>query len=258
MLSIERQNIIAEMAKKDGAIKTDDLIKRFDVSSETVRRDLLSLEKQGLLKRVYGGAVICGGTLPVKNLDKRLDDYKNLKRELSEYAAELVSEGDIIALDEGSTAIEFADVLAEKFRRLTVVTHCLDVLNRLSRAEGIDIIICGGEYLREENSFCGELTAECFSKLHVMKSFVFPASLSLSGGIMSSTDKLMRVQKPMIDIADEVIIMADSSKFEKHALYKLCPLSTTFTYVTDSNIPDVIVNLYEENGIKLIRGAKDE
>ena len=258
MLSIERQNMIAEYAQKNGAVKVDELIKRFDVSSETVRRDLLVLEKQGVLRRVYGGAVSCGGTIVGKNRDERMDEYKEQKRELSEYAVQLINEGDIIAIDEGSTAYEFADVIADKFKKLTVVTHSLDVLDQLKSNPGIEVIICGGMYMREENTFLGEMTVACYEKLHVMKSFIFPGAISLKGGIMSSYNELMRIQRAMMDTADKVVIMADSSKFEKNALYSLCPMDKSFAYVTDNEIPEGFVQMYEENGYNLMKGKKNE
>ena len=258
MLSIERQNLIAEYAQKNGAVKTEELIKKFDVSAETVRRDLLVLEKQGVLRRVYGGAISCGGTVVNKNRDERMDEFKEQKRELSEYAAEFINDGDIIAIDEGSTAYEFADVIAQKFSKLTVVTHCLDVLDRLKKNPGIEIIICGGTYIRDENTFLGELTVACYEKLHVMKSFIFPGAISLKGGIMSGHNELMRIQKSMMDMSDKVVIMADSSKFEKNALYSLCQMDNSFVYVTDSEIPEGFVQLYEESGYNLIRGKRNE
>ena len=256
MLSIERQSKIVELAKQNGAVKTDELMKMFNVSSETIRRDMLVLEEQGVIRRVYGGAVFCGGSVPNKNLDERREDFKAQKKELVKYATELISDGDIIAIDEGSTALRFADAIAESANHLIVVTHSLDVLEKLSVNEGIDVILCGGTYLRNEKALCGELTADCYKNLHVMKSFIFPSAISLAGGIMATTEELWRIQKVMMSIADEVIVMADGSKFEKNGLYKVCPLNQSYTYVTDSGIADGLVNLYEENGFKIISSKK--
>lgn len=252
MLSIERQSIIIEAAKKNGAVKTDELIKMFDVSAETIRRDLLALEEQGVLRRVYGGAVVCGGSVPNKNIDERREDFKAQKKELVRFATELISEGDIIAIDEGTTALRFADIIAERFNNLIVVTHSLDVLQRLIKNPDIEVVLCGGSYLRNENALCGELTATCYKNLHVMKSFVFPSAISMDGGIMATTEEMWRIQKVMMSIADEVVVMADSSKFEKSSLYKVCPLNQSYTYITDSGIADALTNLYEENGYKIL------
>ena len=253
MLTVERQSYIKETAKKSGAVKTDDLMKRFNVSAETIRRDLIELEAQGVLHRVYGGAVACGGTVANKHLDERIDDFREQKRELSEYAASLVNEGDIIAIDEGTTALEFAEVLAQRFKKLTVVTHSLDVLEKLKHLRGINVILCGGTYMSDENALCGEITASCYEKIHVMKSFIFPSAISLKDGIMCVSNDLMRIQKVMLEIADQIIIMADGSKFEKNGLYKLCPLSQSFVYVSDSSVSQDLIQLYKQNGINLLR-----
>ena len=100
----ERHNAIVKTIKKGGAVTTASLVKSFKVSIETIRRDLLQLEKEGVLKRVYGGAVDKSGMKAFHSLQKRNEENEDLKRELSKNAADFVNENDVIAIDTGSTA----------------------------------------------------------------------------------------------------------------------------------------------------------
>ena len=133
MLVTERYGKIMDLLNKDGAVSRVKLAEILGVTPETVRRDLSAMEKEGLLVRVHGGAVAKKGMELKSSLEKRLNENTALKRELSEKAAEFIREGDIIGIDAGSTAAVFAEVLKEKFTRLTVITQSIDVFNILCK-----------------------------------------------------------------------------------------------------------------------------
>jgi len=252
MFTTERQNKILELIKKQRAVTTVDIVKRFDVSVETVRRDFIAMEKNNLLKRVHGGAVAVGEMKEYFSFEKRIAENDKLKEELSRLALRFVSDGDIIAVDTGSTAVYFAKTLKESGLNLTVVTHSIDVFNILSPSESVKVILCGGEFMKKENSFFGELTCRMLDNIRVQKAFVFPLSLSLDFGLGDNTPELMRIQKKLLGIAGEVYVLADSSKFEKTSLYKTSDMSKEYTYITDSAVSDDIKNIYAENGVKLV------
>lgn len=254
MFAKERQNAICAMVKKDGAVTTGKLIEAFDVSIETVRRDLLVLEKAGKLLRVHGGAVAPGDMQPLLALPQRNLSNSGLKQELSRQAAEFVCEGDILAVDSGSTAIFFAQALKERFSRLTVVTHSRDVFDCLCDHDQFTVILCGGHYLKEERAFYGALALETLGKLHVQKAFLFPSAVSLEFGICDYQQELTQIQSRLLTSAEQVYILADSSKFEKKALLQLSPVDPSYTYITDSALSEEIKKLYAENGIQVIKG----
>ena len=254
MFAKERQNAICAMVKKDGAVTTGKLIEAFDVSIETVRRDLLVLEKAGKLLRVHGGAVAPGDMQPLLALPQRNLSNSGLKQELSRQAAEFVCEGDILAVDSGSTAIFFAQALKERFSRLTVVTHSRDVFDCLCDHDQFTVILCGGYYLKEERAFYGVLALETLGKLHVQKAFLFPSAVSLEFGICDYQQELTQIQSRLLTSAEQVYILADSSKFEKKALLQLSPTDPSYTYITDSALSEEVKKLYAENGIQVIKG----
>lgn len=254
MLANERHSKIRAALTKTGAVTVAELAKAFGVSDETVRRDLLALEREGILSRVHGGAIAVATIKPAGEFSVRIDEHRREKNELSQLAAELIEEGDIIAVDAGTTALEFADVIKDKFKNLTVITHSLGVFNILSHAETIQTVLVGGNYDKGEDAFWGHLTAQNLRSLHVAKAFIFPTGISLSCGISDFHLKLADVQHTLLSIADKIIVLADSSKFEKTSLCKLCDLKPEHIYVTDKNLPDTVYDLYRENNITLLKG----
>lgn len=254
MLAENRRDEIAQLIQVHGAVTTSDMVNRFNVSIETIRRDFLLMEEQGLLKRVHGGAVAERKMKSFNSLDQRNKEFSDEKRKLSYTATAFIEEGDIIAIDSGSTAIYFAEALREKFSRLTVVTHSLDVFNILCHNRQFKTILCGGHFLREENSFYGSLVLDSLRNIHVQKSFIFPSAVSVDFGICDYNENLYPIQKEMTSCAEQVFVLADSSKFEKRALLKVSDMKKEYIYITDSKLPDGLVKLYKENEINVYKG----
>lgn len=253
MLAKERQNLICELLQKNGAVTTAGLMERFSVSIETIRRDLLVLERDGHLSRVHGGAVANSNMQPYPELPQRNLDYSAQKRALSLAAAEFISNGDIIALDSGSTANVFAQVLLECFQELTVITFSRDVFELL--CDRFTVILCSGHYMKDERTFYGPLTLETLSKLHVQKAFLCPSAISLEHGICDYQEPLYLLQKQILKCGEEIFVLADSRKFEKKALYHIEAMHSEYRYVTDPDLPDELKKLYAENGIQIYTGG---
>lgn len=254
MFANERQDKIYDMIQNNGAVTTANLVDFFCVSIETIRRDLLAMEQDGRLTRVHGGAVAKTAMKPFKKLRERNKEFEKQKYELSLKAAEFISDGDIIGIDSGSTAISFAEVLKERFSKLTIVTHSMDIFEMLSEYKDFSVILCGGHYLREENAFYGELTLNMLNSLHIQKAFIFPSAVSLEYGICDYQKDLYQIQKQLIKASNEIYILADSSKFEKAALLKLSNMKPDYIYITDNSLQNEIVKLYKENNIKIYLG----
>lgn len=251
MFANERQNSIYEMLQKDGAVNTSTLVEHFGVSLETIRRDLLHMEERKMLKRVHGGAVQFKEMKPFYSLKRRNQENSEQKRELSYTAAEFVSEGDYIGVDSGSTATIFAEVLKEKFSRLTIVTYSSDVFEILRDHADFSVILCGGHYLKEENAFCGPIAVATLNNLHMQKAFVCPTAISMRFGICDHQKDLLPLQQCMLRNADDVYILSDNSKFEGRAILKLDDMRSDYYYVTDSALGDELKKIYDENNIKI-------
>jgi DeoR/GlpR family transcriptional regulator of sugar metabolism len=248
----ERYEKIIKILNEKSSVKVSELMKLFGVSIETVRRDLEYLEQQNALKRVHGGAVSRKKFHSFSSLGNRMTEHKEEKIYLSKTASTFIKENDIIAIDSGSTAIELANVIKQSFRNLTIVTNSPTVLNLLSENDGFTVIQIGGQYLKNEQAFYGHIAEDAIQHLHFQKAFVFPSAISLQQGAGDFVHELVNVQKAYIRNADEVFILADSSKFETFAPIKLCDL---FSYhvITDNKLSNETYDLYKKNHINIIR-----
>lgn len=243
------------MIQTKGAVNVLNLVEVLGVSAETIRRDLLAMEGQGKLLRVHGGAIAKREMKPFYGLQERNKEYGRQKRELAVRAAGFVKSGDIIAIDSGSTAMIFAENLLSRDLQITVVTHSMDVFNILCQEEQIKLILIGGYYMPEEKTFYGEMALEALGRIHVQKAFLCPSGISHDTGIWDYQSDLVQIQKQLMQSADEVFVLADSSKFEKKAFLKLGDMSAKYRYITDSNLPDELRVLYQEKGFKIYIGG---
>ena len=246
------------MVQKKGAVNILNLVEVFGVSAETIRRDLLAMESQGKLLRVHGGAVAKRDMKPFYNLNERNKEYHRQKQELAAKAIEYVKDGDIIAIDSGSTAVVFAENLRVKKLRVTVITHSIDVFQVLCMENQIELILTGGCYMPQEKSFVGEIALDTLQRLHVQKLFLCPSGISYGSGIWDYQSDLVQLQKQLIRNADKVYVLADSSKFEKKAFLKLDEMSLNHRYITDSGLPEELRTLYQEKGFKVDIGGSKE
>lgn len=254
MLSEERYEKILNMIKTKNFVKVSELMEAFGVSIETVRRDLFFLESSGLLKRIHGGATAPEKIHEFQDLSHRVHIQSEQKKCLANMAVSLIKENDIIAIDSGSTAIEFAEAIRNKLHSLTVVTNSISVFDVLRNNPGIKLILIGGQYYKSEDAFYGTLAENQLKNLRVCKSFVFPSGVSLKYGITDYIVEFIPIQKAYLDIAEQSIIMTDSSKFEFSAFIKICDINSSQVYITDNKLSDDIYEMYMQNSINVFRG----
>lgn len=252
MFAKERHIEILSLLRSEGAVSVSDLTGRFCVCIETVRRDLLQLEQQGLLQRVHGGAVLPGAMAHLSQLEQRMEENKPGKQELSQTAASLVAQGDVIYIDSGATSRYFAQALKASGKKLTVVTHSQDVFELLQDAPGIGLILCGGQYMHAERAFYGHFTIQMLQQLHMDKAFLIPSAISLQGGACDFIPELLSVQKQAIAQCDRLYLLADSEKFERRGLYRLCELDRQYTVITDSGLSPLLRQAYLEQGLEIL------
>ncbi len=254
MLANERYKLILKMVKYNHSVTVPELTEKFGVSTETVRRDLAYLEEKKLLLRVHGGAVELDDKMrDFSEISIRKEKNQDLKHSLSVTASNFVSENDIIALDSGSTAVEFIKVLCEAFNMLTVATFSKDVADYAIANSHFKVISLGGNYFPLERVYLGYMTEENIDKLHIMKSFVFPSSVSLKYGISINVAEIYNLEKKLLNNCDKSFILADSSKFETVSPIKLCEISDVGTIITDNSLDEHIYRHYIQKNIDLVK-----
>lgn len=253
MLAEERREKIMIELSKYKIVKAIELAKKYNVGIETIRRDFDSLEKQGNLKKIYGGAII--------NEKNEIKDFEhniriNLevpeKIEIARKAIKLIEEDDTIFLNDSSTNIYLANEIKENIKKITVITNSLIIASELSTIKEYNIILAGGFLDSNEKAFFGKLTEEIISQFIVNKAFISVSNVSLKDGITDFPLKEVEIQKLMIEHSKNIIILANSKKFETSSLIKVNDLINIKTIITDSKLSEEIKNSYIEKGINII------
>lgn len=252
MLVEERKEKIIQMLEKDGNIKVSHLTKLFNVSLQTIRRDLETLEADDLIKKVYGGAIL--NKEKIQDIAHSTREKQSLmeKEEIAEIAVKLIEEGDSIALNDSTTNFAIAKKLKEKFKRLTIISNSLLIITELSNVEGFNVILAGGILNIKEQAFFGQITERILDEFIVDKAFISVSSLSMRNGVTDYPLEEVQVQKKLLNISQKSIILADSSKLESTSLIKVSDITDMDLLVTDSNISSEVKSNYEKVGITVI------
>jgi len=248
MLSAERKLEIAKIINKNGRIKTSELSTIFNVSEMTVLRDLASLEKEGILKRVYGGALAFNDSSNEISSVFRGRIHTREKDEIALKAIQVVSEGDSLFIDGSTTSLALARKLSLK-NNLTVVTNGLEAINELKGHEKIKVMSTGGELNPVTMSFYG-LGAESFLReINVDICFISAAGISAAAGITEQNPQNISLKRIIIGHASRVVLLIDSSKFGKVTLNRVCLWGDINTIITDKKPDKSYLDLFKEKNI---------
>ncbi|MDP4145810.1 MAG: DeoR/GlpR family DNA-binding transcription regulator [Bacillota bacterium] len=252
MLVQERHLKILDLLEKEKSVKVSYLMKLFNISIETVRRDLEYLEKEGYLKRVYGGAVLEKVGINEVNFTVRETEHINEKAEISEIAARYVSEGQAIAFDVSTTNTEVAKAIKKKIRKLTVITNSIAIAEELSDMQEYTIILAGGVIKKEERCIVGAMAEEFIQQFHIDIAFASCSGISISAGITDYGIGEVGIKKAMMKCAQETIVVADSTKFGVVSLLNVCSFDKVNMIITDSNLNSKVKEKYMNLGVEII------
>lgn len=246
-----RRGKILEWLREEGSARVRDLAQAFSVSEVTVRQDLEKLESDGHVIREHGGAFLKSVRQQVRAMALQHLDNMDAKRKIGRAAAALVSDGETIILDSGSTTTEIAaNILGH--RDMTVITNALNIALMLGAEPGFDVHMSGGHFKAPTLSLSGERSADYFRGLFVRKLFLATAAIDLEAGLTYPALSDIAVKRAMIAAAETVILAADSSKIGARSFSALGGLELVHTLVTDSGIRDEDRAAIEAAGVRVI------
>ncbi len=251
MLPHERRKKILDLITEDGHATVIQLSKIFKVTEVTIRQDLEKLEKEGTIEREHGGAYLKNIGLNVKNIVLQNQDHLPEKAAIARKALEYINDGDIIILDSGSTTTEIAKLIMN-FKNLTVITNSLNIALILGEIPEINLVVTGGEFKAPTLSLTGQKAADFFNGLNVDKLFLATAGITLKSGLTYPSISDIVVKRAMIDSANEVYLVADSSKVGKSSFASLGALSLIDFLITDPDISEEDSIMLRNNDIKII------
>lgn len=252
MLQNQRHQQILELLEKNGSATVAELVAKFGTSEMTIRRDLDILEKRFLLRRVHGGAMSArGSSYEPPYITRRMENIDS-KQRIGEAAAALIKNGDSISLDTGTTTLEVARHISN-IQDLTVITHSFPIANLLVDTMRNRLICTGGILRAGELSMVGDLAVRAYQEYFVDKLFLGVGGIDVRFGMTEFNLDDTLIKRVMIQNAKEVIVVADSSKFNQIAFTSVCPLKAVSKIVTDTSLDLSTLSLFEKEGIEILR-----
>ena len=249
MLAEERRGQLLELVRLRRFASLPELTEELSVSESTVRRDLETLEEQGSLRRIHGGVLYSGDSPKLPHFDARQPAQWPQKRAIAQAAVELIEDGDTVLLDGGTTTYEVARLLVG--RPLHVVTTSLPVANLLAADSRSDLVLIGGNVCTRSGVAQGPYANKMLGMVRVRKAILSVAGIN-EDGFFNNNLMLIETEQAMMDAADEVIVVADSSKFGRQSLGYLCPLADVDRLVADGGVTEQWRNKITDAGVDLL------
>ncbi len=250
MLGEQRQAMIRETLRKQGAVTITELVQALSVSAMTIRRDLEQLEQQGLLRRTHGGAVARVLLEPDPPFTQRDQIQQQAKSRIARLAAELVQDGEQIILDSGSTVAAMSPYLEQK-QGLTVITFSIPVIKHLLHHEHIQLICTGGVGDPTTDALVGPLAERMLEGVRVDKAFLGATSISLEDGFSNSNLQNLALQRILLRVARASYLLVDSTKFACRPFWLVAQLQEVAGIITDEQAPTESVARIEQAGIPI-------
>lgn len=247
MLLDQRRTSILELIETKGFVSLKEITETISVSESTVRRDLEFLESIGQIRRTRGGAAYVGESFSA------FDDRKSIaireKQRIGRFVADLISPGETIILDGGTTTLEVARNLSGK--SLQVVTNSLPIVNHLVSVSDVEVIFLGGYLYPKTGVALGALTVAALKQIQARRLIMGVGGIT-EAGVFNSNSLLVEAEQQMMAAADEVIVVADSTKFGHSEFTRLCGLESLHRVVVDSGLSEEWRERIRSFGIELM------
>ncbi|WP_312746560.1 DeoR family transcriptional regulator [Cedecea neteri] len=249
----ERREQIIQRLRQQGSVQVNDLSSFFGVSTVTIRNDLAFLEKQGIAVRAYGGALICepGSAVAEPSVEDKSSLNTSLKRSIARVAADLIQSGDKVILDSGTTTYEIARLMRQH-KEVIAMTNGINVANALLEAEGVEVLMTGGHLRRQSLSFYGDSAEQSLQNYHFDMLFLGVDAIDPERGVSTHNEDEARLNRKMCEVAERIIVVTDSSKFNRSSLHKIIDIQRIHRVITDKGIPADSLSALRKSGIEVV------
>lgn len=235
-LASERQREITRLVRESGALRIGELTEMFQVSDETIRRDLSLLEDQGVLTREHGGAIADGVGVET-TYQRRMRERQSEKDEIAHAAAAMVRDGSTIIIDSGTTMMHLVGCLRSK-RDLVVITNGISHAEELLKNPTLTLVVTGGVVRRSTLGAAGQLAVVALNELHADHTFIATHGFSAEAGLMYPSFEEVAVKQAMIAAGAEVTLLADGSKCGRAGMVRVAPMTQIDRVITTPPMPD--------------------
>lgn len=251
VLAPERRDIIRRLLRQDGAVRVTELAAVLGVSVETVRRDLEALEKAGVAQRTYGGAVSTQPALPELPFARRQTERLEQKQKIARAALQLIRPGDNVGMDASTTVLQMAVAWPEGLQA-TVLTNSIPTAMELAKRPEVTVVCPGGIVRQAAWSFVGPLAEQTVAAYHLDRLFMSCRGLSVERGPTESNELEVQIKRRMAQVADQVVVLADSSKLDASGFVSIVPVSAVHTLITDAEANPASLERFRKLGIQVI------
>ncbi|MBO0422481.1 DeoR/GlpR family DNA-binding transcription regulator [Enterococcus plantarum] len=248
-MKLQRIQQIENYIQQQGSISLDELCHVFNVSKNTIRRDINELEKRGTIKKVYGGVVYVENNLV--SFENRTIYNQTEKEQIGARAASLIKEEDLIYVDSGTTTSQILKHIDPELS-FTLLTNNLDIINLAAAMKNVQLILIGNSYKRDTRSFVGIEDETIVTRYNINKAFMAATGVSITSGLTNSDLMEYRIKKMIVERTKDVYLLADSSKFDHSTLLTYSPLESIKGIVTSRDIPEEYVEFCNSHTIELL------
>lgn len=249
MQQIRRENI-KELLRSTGFVNVQEIAGQFGVTAETVRRDLEALERDGLVRRIHGGAVSTQPLIDESAYTLRQQYHTTEKQAIARTAADLIQDGDTVLIAPGTTTLMIARQLRAR-ERLNVITNSLPVAMELADCPGVRVSCLGGHLCGEDYSTVGVTAMQNLELFNANKLIIGIGAISLQHGLTDYRMDESALLRFFVQKADCVIGIADHSKFGVTAMYNICPAERLTHLITDSGTPEELYTPFMQLGVQV-------
>ncbi len=251
MLAMDRRNVILDRVQQLSSVRVGDLAEEFNVTEETIRRDLEKLEEEGYVTRTYGGAVLAQTGTADLSINVRETQNVEGKRRIAMKVAEMIEDGDTLMVDSSTTAMFCVRNLRGK-NNITMITNSVRIPQEVATQENITIIVTGGTLRPGIMSLVGNVTEEGLKHYYVNKAIIGCKAMDLSEGTFEPHEQEAVIKRTMRANSRNVILVADHTKFGKRSFVRTLAISDIDVLVTDEPLPENYGRLLESAGVKVV------
>ncbi|MGT2951138.1 DeoR family transcriptional regulator [Streptococcus cuniculi] len=244
---MERLDHIIKLVSTHEKIDVNTLSELLKVSKVTIRKDLDKLESKGLLHREHGYAVLNSGD----DLNVRLSFHHDKKRKIAQKAVELIQDNETIMIESGSTCALLAEQICQQKRNVTIITNSYFIADYIRSYDSCNVMLLGGEYQKNSQVTVGPLLKEMISFFHVKKAFIGTDGFADEEGFTGKDLMRTEVVKEMARVAEEVVILTDSTKFSKRGTVSQFSTAEVGLVITDDQIPIEKEELLQQQGVRV-------
>jgi len=251
VLAIERRQNIMSLIREKKSVRVHELAIKYAMTEETIRRDLDKLDKEGKVKKTYGGAIIENPVSVNPSFIDRLEVNMNQKKAIGMKAAELIEDGETIFIDMSTTSLEVIKAV-DPSKQITVITNSLEAIIVLAKKPNVRLITIGGTY-DQDNQFMGGAMSHMFIDYYYAdKTFFSVKGITIDRDFMDSKEDVAEIKAKMVNNSKEAILVVDASKFEKSAFVRVSNPNSVATIVTDYELDEAWMDYFSSKDIRTV------